>query len=556
MPLVLIETAGNQSYIFATNKLRENVGASELTYQVGTRLVFDAVARNRGPSLQRNLGTKTRDALRDPKENPPLEQGVYPIELVLAASGKALLLCRDDKIGRAIIGEVTKCNLEAAPGIDAVGTILTDFELSTHSIHSAIGDIHRSLEKTRSRIPGPTQRHLRLPFAAECATSGLPAKIYATHDLPEAEWGPRSDVSLAKQAARRQWHDRIAALCVEHGVTQSLPTATTELEKLGCDWIAVIHADGNGLGQVFLTFDRGLGPRNEEDPAAHNRAYIDELRGFSLALDDCTERAFCKALGVLRPARYPEGDHEVLPIVPLVLGGDDLTVVCDGRQALRFIHAFLEAFEEETHRCAAITSVMTRVRGQDRVTSCAGVAIVKPHFPFFSAYTLAEKLLESAKKLGKSGTFPFSAVDFHVLYDASAPELKRIRGSWTVDREATLLFARPYAVSPHQGPTHRRFDDLVQCVDAITATDDEGRRLLPNSMLHELREGLFLGRAEADARLQLALGRHDEASFGSLIHPSVEATPSLFWTDTATGKSHTSLLDAMDLAAFWKEERP
>ncbi len=187
--------------------------------------------------------------------------------------------------------------------------------------------------------------------------------------------------------------------------------------------------------------------------------------------------------------------------------------------------------------------------------SCAGVAIVKPHFPFFSAYTLAEELLREAKTLAKQGATPFSAVDFHVLYDASAPDLERIRQSLTVDDGKTSLVARPYTVSPNQGPKHRHFDDLQRRLKSTRATDDENRRLLPNSMLHELREGLFLGRRQANARLKLAMGRHDPEHFGNLIHATDGKGYSLFWDED--GKmSYTALLDTMDLAEFWEESAP
>jgi hypothetical protein len=548
MNLVLIETSGNQAYIFATNKLRENVGASELTYRVGTQFVHDALSESGGPDVKRGSQAEVRLALRDGRSNPSIESGLFTAEVILAASGKALLLVANEERGRAIVRGVSRRVVELAPGIEAPGVIGGDFDAGGKSIHDAIREAHRLLENARSAIPGPAQRHLRLPVVADCLTSGLPAAGYATHGLPKEDHGPRSAVALAKQDAREHWHERVESICKQNGVSRPLPDATTELEKLGCDWVAVVHADGNGLGQVFLDFNKSLSPSFQDDPKTHSRNYIDELRRFSLALEECTEQAFCDALTVLQPV----GRRDILPIVPLVLGGDDLTVVCDGRQAMPFIREFIRAFEMQTRSDPTIRSVMTRVKSQDCVTSCAGVAIVKPHFPFFSAYSLAEELLMSAKALAKQGATPISAVDFHVLYDASAPDLDRIRKSLTVDEGKTRLFARPYAVSLNQGPPNRCVDDLLRRLKSIQVTEDDGRRLLPNSMLHELREGLFLGRHEADARLQLAMGRHDPGTFGNLINTPSGMRPSLFW-DGDGGVSYTALLDTMDLAEFWKE---
>jgi hypothetical protein len=67
-------------------------------------------------------------------------------------------------------------------------------------------------------------------------------------------------------------------------------------------------------------------------------------------------------------------------------------------------------------------------------------------------------------------------------------------------------------------------------------------------MLHELREGLFLGRAAADRLLRLALGRHERGYFGPLVRDG-EGCPSLFRREGV--QYFTTLLDAMDLTEFW-----
>lgn len=527
MNLVLIETSGNQAFIFATNKLRENVGASELTARVGRQWVLEAVASPAvgGPDLRADTLEETREKLLDAARNRPVDDA-NPVEVILAVSGKALLLVRDAALGRQIVREVTLRALREAPGLAVHGVVSRDFDFHQNSLHSMVREVHQQLEAIRSRLPSPATRFQRLPIIAECATSGLPA---ARYDATAPEPTIRSAEVLAKRKAAEPGLQRIRRLV---GDQPALPDSTTEMESLGVDWLAIVHADGNGLEQVMLNFDKGA--------ARDNRDYVQKLRAFSLALEACTERAFRRSLTVLRRV----GKGQLLPVVPLVLGGDDLTMVCDGRQALPFTKKFLDCLEEETKNDRAIQEVLPR-----GLTSCAGVAIVKPHFPFFVGYELAAALLQSAKTIAKEDPAdPASAIDFHILYDASAPDLERIRRDLTVDEGQTLLVGRPYVTTTERGRVGRRWSDLYCRVAAVRAKDEDQRRRLPSSILHELREGLFLGHQAADARLKLVLERYRSEGLDRLLGTTAGGG-SLFWQDSDDRR--TALMDAIDAAEFW-----
>jgi len=179
MHLVLLETSGNQRYIFATNKLRENVGASEWTYRVGTRQTLEAVASVTGDRTlyDEDFRTLHTNLLSDEK-NPPLEQGKRAVEVILATSGKALLLVRDAATGEHIIRHVTEQTLRQAPGLTVHGAISTLPGLTLEDVHQGIRQVHEALEQVRYQVPGVAQRFLRRPFVAECATSGLPAGAF------------------------------------------------------------------------------------------------------------------------------------------------------------------------------------------------------------------------------------------------------------------------------------------------------------------------------------------------------------------------------------------
>jgi hypothetical protein len=511
--VVLVETSGNQNYIFATNKLRENVGASQLTYDAGTTYVQKAIS------------------------------GVAAITPVVSASGKAILIADDETVARKVVSCITLKALKEAPGLDVRGVVGSAFGPSD-PIHERIKEAHRLLDQLRSRVPGPAARFQRLPVVAECATSGLPAARLADarDELQPAEHGPRSLQSLKKLSQRKAWGDRLQRLLSDNSVDRKLPTSTTQLEDLGCDWLAVVHADGNGLGQVFLAFDQFT---------SGNDDYCETLSQFSAALDRCTEQSFCAALAVLTP----RGQREVLPIVPLVLGGDDLTVVVDGRQALKFTKTFLDEVERRTAETECVSGILKPATKQAKLTSSAGIAIVKPHFPFHAAYELAEGLLKGAKGVAKDPSRkrpPFSALDFHILYDASGPDLDRIRAELEVDDGKTRLVARPYTTTPGVETPRRHWDDLHQRVTAVRASDDDHRRRLPYSMLHELREGLFFGQVTADARLRLVRERYRHQGLETLLG-DVEGPGSLFWREGE--RRLTGLLDALDVAEFWEGQQ-
>jgi hypothetical protein len=583
MNLVLIETSGNQDYIFSTNKLRENVGASELTWRAGARWVLDAVKSEEvgGPKLWANDAKERRQNLLNSEKNPPVGPG-NPVEVITATSGKALLLVDTKKTGQEIIKQVTICALQDAPGLDICGVISGEFDWDKDVLDKVMDEVRIAIEQQRTSRPGPAMRFLRLPIIRDCASSGYPAAKWHAEDENDQE--ARSNASICKWQARKKYEDRMATLELAKRKV-NFARNIDEMEKI-CEWIAVIHSDGNGLGEIFLKFGQHAGCSD----ASHNRDYVKKLRRFSIALDVCAEKAFYAALDKMIERKFDAWVK--LPILPILLGGDDMTIICDGQAALQFTHDYLQAFEKETGESHElfekgspqseddlkdiVAQIAYEAFKDRRLSACAGIAIVKPHYPFFSAYDLAAELIDSAKDKVKAHVvkddgnrhrpWPCSALDFHALYDSTASELEAIRSRLVKDGGQTRLWARPYVVTSSRnlsGATEAGQDwaadhhwkELEARIDAILKTDenDEGRRALPNSQLHDLRTGLFLGEKGADARYQLISHRYENLSLKAFE----ERPDTLFFEDKDnsdwTGKA-TKLLDAMDAANFWVEK--
>ena len=212
----------------------------------------------------------------------------------------------------------------------------------------------------------------------------------------------------------------------EDGATKPLP----ELSSVG-----VIHIDGNGvgaimrdLGRAFDTVDARLDSlkdavyeRRDNPCSIHDDRFQWFIMEVNYRLDGVVNQAVAEAwqtvdniAGVNR--------LKTLPVVPVLVGGDDVTVYTDGRYAIPFAEAYIRHYERLTGEDDLLRelAVIAGAPEPGPLTASAGVAVVGRNFPFHIAYDLAEGLVSRGKKLGKqNGQASCSTIDFHVLRDAT-----------------------------------------------------------------------------------------------------------------------------------------
>ena len=268
----------------------------------------------------------------------------------------------------------------------------------------------------------------------------------------------------------------------------------------------------------------------------------------------------------------------------MVLGGDDLTVVMTGELALPFCAAFLKAFEGQVagwqqelpeddsavEPDAIAQYICQKALGAPWLGICAGVAIIKPHFPFHVAHDLAEELLRSAKQVKvktKAKTEapgkPCSALDFHILHDSSFTSLDDLRQRLRPEPDV-LLHAKPYALgagavagdgaddAATQWLTCHNWECFKEAVKALRkkSSIDPGKPALPPSQAHAVVENIWAVGKHAESAFQDGtMKRYDEFATAWL---EANGDGCLFFCEREKNKTTrlTYFLDALEAKGF------
>lgn len=263
--------------------------------------------------------------------------------------------------------------------------------------------------------------------------------------------------------------------------------------------IGVIHADLSGLGQVFQSLMGSAESSQDifEVANAIERAIVNAARSAceAVLLPHAIEKTFGDPRGPEDGKGAGEHTMRIVPARPVLLGGDDLTIIVRADIAIAFSERFLQ--EVETQTACEFKKIEEQFPGlPERLSACAGIAVVSAGHPFTVAERLAEGLCDSAKKRAKAdpAEVPYpSYLDFAVVTSTIDESLASWRG-----REQTIAAGRTdgsplsIAAGPRRvqqaGATPKvedSLDSLFEVAEKLNAASGLGKLLEALGLRHE-----------------------------------------------------------------------
>lgn len=385
---------GIQKFIFQTNKLKDIIGASDIVKKVCDDIFKSVCDENKA-------------------------------ELIVNAAGNIKCIFHDENACRKVVLLFPKKVREIAANI-TISQAVARFQMGGGNFKTALNELEKKLHAQRNK-PAKSLT-IGLMAMERARTTGLPAVKEKDHEfLDECTLVKRYGINNSYSQTGKQTLQLCGKLFGREVLCSEIIFDPKDLTNNN-NWIAIVHADGNGLGNIVA--------EKENSP--------EELRQFSLSLDEATEAAAQKACSEIESMGKPP--YDISSIRPVVLGGDDLTIICRGDIAVDFTKSFLKHFEEETAKKIG-----------KRLTACAGIAFTKSSFPFFYGYNLAEVLCDIAKKDAKSkemshdGIIP-SCLMFHKIQSSVVEEFESIRKKelTAVDKNISYQFG-PYYLEEQDG---------------------------------------------------------------------------------------------------------
>ncbi len=441
MPYLLAAEADKiQDFIFRSSRLREVVGASQL--------------------LTRFCHSVEATLIKDYKGEVVVNDG-GSFRVIFEQKHQAVAFGND-------LAELYRLALGGSLTVAEPVEIIRDFGAANEAASS-------KLRWAKSRRQGVIADP-HMPYVAFCASCGVALARNHTRLTKEGGSEPRrylcvdcqkkaSESASHREEILKEFRQEVFANSGKSGQYDF----TYEPEAIACfdrrSYVAYLVADGNGMGVLFGSItDKNV------------------LRDVSEALSVSTRRSLAEPTMQLLnnlSDRCSKQRQPIIPVLPLILGGDDLFALIPAPYALDVARRFCLAWEQQMSALIAAKGLT----GVPRPTISAAVVICKSTYPYALAHRRAEELLKQAKRQSKllaaeQGEY-LSVVNFEVILG------NRLAGLTDEDRSRPITTSlRPYWVAENglSPEAAERGIDLKQLLKQRLTLKN-----LPNKRLAELR---------------------------------------------------------------------
>lgn len=428
---ILLDTRSIQKYVFGCNRLKTNTGASYLVDGIFTEAMVNVLK-------QSGLKMPAQD-WKEAKELEMSEKATIECEIAYIGGGNMLVLVRKGEESLSICRElVQKWSLKVlleAPGLKT-GAAIGEIDLGKDNFQDSLKALYTKLKENQNNV----LPQVDLPytgFSVECDYSGKAANVY-NKEYKRLVSAEVEDKTAAFDAADKKIKKNFSEVLGDEY------DFCSELESLGYkdgeSYISVIHIDGNNMGVKFSSCrdmqERKNLSKKVQKTVEHAFGYL--IKKIVTEYDSYAD--------VLDMRVLKQGNKRLLPLRPIIIGGDDITFICPGRMGLQYAQAFIDYVNSEDLLDDKLYKYIKEETGKQiskSLSCCAGVAIVPAKYPFFRAYELAEQLCDEAKALSRKDDGNY--LDFAILHGEKYGDIKMLRKEQYESANGNLHYG-PYNV--------------------------------------------------------------------------------------------------------------
>lgn len=432
--LVISEVSKKQGYIFKTNKLKENIGASTIIEYITEGLPKEKLAEVLGKDI-----AKIKD------EN-----------VVNAGGGNSLFIMDNEDDAKEFITRTTRTVLEYFPGVEFF-MAYESFDYNNDSIIDAIDKIYKKLNDKKS-ARASVFRKKSYGIEQNCVTTGLPAykrydgSFLSKESCIKRDWSDEKKIEEFfekknwKRYKEKKYDENTISKVINkfenegYRFTKEIEDLITEKDENS--YVAIISLDGNKMGEKIEHMRNEARKREDKNNMAEsNKNYIENLYKFSNNIKKYYEKAFIDMLSVissnydkkqnieekLKLKEKNKGqDKKLMPVRPIILAGDDVCFICNAKIALECVNLFIKSLNQQDNN----------IEGK-QLNACAGICMLKSSYPFDKGYEIAENLCKNGKaKIVDSNDA--SLVDFHICQGEISTSLNEIRSRAHINKDVEL----------------------------------------------------------------------------------------------------------------------